>query len=128
MPIKAYNFTNCRIVEIFLDLLFHLLFINVNNALERDGNVIIFKQFKYLYSQFALDVFNSKQFLRPEIIEKFNDESPKSVKRINGLGCLKRYFDYPLVLIFAYLLNIGRIVSANCYFKSRCKIIMSPVD
>jgi hypothetical protein len=67
MPIKkAYNFTNCRIVEIFLDLLFHLLFINEQRVGERDGNVIIFKQFKYLYSQFALDVFNSKQFLRPE--------------------------------------------------------------
>jgi hypothetical protein len=69
----------------------------VNNVGGKDGNVIIFKQFKYLYSQFALDVFNSKQFLRPKIIEKFNDESPKSVKRINGLGCLA-YFDYPRLL------------------------------
>jgi hypothetical protein len=36
-----------------------------------------------------------------KIIEKFNDESPKSVKRINGLGCFKTLFDYPAALIFA---------------------------
>jgi hypothetical protein len=46
-----------------------------------------------------------------KIIEKFNDESPKSVKRINGLGW-KNAFDYPqLVLYLHYLLNIGRIVT-----------------
>jgi hypothetical protein len=63
------------------------LFINVNNALwERNGD-IGFKQFKYFYSHFALDIFNAKQFDQ-KIIEKFNDESPKSVKRI-GSGCFK---------------------------------------
>jgi hypothetical protein len=69
----------------------------VNNVGGRDGNVIIFKQFKYLYSQFALDDFNSKQFLRPKIIEKFNDESPKSVNKWTLFG----YFDYPQLYLFA---------------------------
>jgi hypothetical protein len=58
-----------------------------------NGDSVVLNNSNIFYSHFALDIFNAKQFFRQKI-EKFNDESPKSVKRINGSGCFKHPFDY----------------------------------
>jgi hypothetical protein len=65
MPIRKLTIlptVDCRDI---LEFALPSLFINVNNALwERNGDSVGFKQFKYFYSHFALDIFNAKQFFR----------------------------------------------------------------
>jgi hypothetical protein len=100
MPIKKHNFTNCRQRYSWICSSI-CLFINEQRVGERDGNVIILNNSNIFILNSLLMFSTRNNSSDQKIIEKFNDESPKSVKRINGLGCLKRYFDYQLVLIFA---------------------------